>query len=66
MNSRYHRYGVFSERLCTVLEYCDRGESHPTSPSSGQATDSIKLRHQKIHACHSGAALYSHAAILML
>jgi hypothetical protein len=28
-----------------------------TSPSSGQATDNSLLRHLKLPACHSGAAL---------
>jgi hypothetical protein len=28
-----------------------------TSPSSGQATFSSRLRHPKLLACHSGAAL---------
>ena len=31
----------------------------PTSPSSGQATISFRLRHPKLLACHSGAALCS-------
>ena len=32
-------------------------EGRPTSPSSGQATANSLLRHRKLSACHSGAAL---------